>query len=96
MSRFLIQFSYDGTNFKGYQKQPKMRTIQGEIEKALKKTNSGKKVDIHASGRTDTGVHALNQYAHFDLALKIKPEKIKVGLNGMLPKDIYIKKSGDS
>lgn len=89
--RYLITFSYDGTLFLGYQKQPKERTVQSELEKALKEINGGKKVDVHASGRTDAGVHALNQKAHFDLETKITTEKLVKGLNSLLPKDIYIK-----
>lgn len=90
--RYFMTFSYDGSRYKGYQKQPKVKTVQGEIEKALKTINGGKKVDIHASGRTDAGVHAYNQKAHFDLEMKhITPEKLKDGLNSLLPKDIYIK-----
>ena len=90
--RYFMTFSYDGSRYKGYQVQPKERTVQGEVEKALKKINSGKKVTIHASGRTDAGVHAYNQKAHFDLDMKnITPEKLRDGLNSLLPKDIYIK-----
>ena len=89
--RYFMTFSYDGTNYKGYQKQPKVKTIQGEIEKKLKKINNDKKVDIHASGRTDAHVHALNQKAHFDLDSNIEPENLKKALNSLLPSDIYIK-----
>lgn len=90
--RYFMTFAYDGSKYKGYQKQPKQKTVQGEIEKALKTINGNKKVDIHASGRTDAGVHAYNQKAHFDLDMKhITPEKLKDGLNSLLPKDIYIK-----
>ena len=71
--RYFMTFSYDGTNFNGYQKQPRERTIQSELEKVLKQINDDKKVDVHASGRTDAGVHALNQKAHFDLDIKITP-----------------------
>lgn len=90
--RYLITFSYDGSKYKGYQKQPKEKTIQGELEKALKIINGHKKVCVYASGRTDAGVHAYNQKAHFDLDIKhITPEKLKEGLNSLLPDDIYIK-----
>ena len=89
--RYFISFSYDGTNYNGYQKQPKVKTIQGEIEKALKKINSGKAITIHASGRTDAGVHAYNQKAHFDIETKMSPEQIKKSLNSLIPDDIYIK-----
>jgi len=89
--RYLMIFSYDGTNYNGYQKQPDLITIQSVIEEALTKINSNKNVSIHASGRTDSGVHALNQKAHFDLDTNIDTSKIKYSLNSLLPKDIYIK-----
>lgn len=91
MTRYFITFSYDGTNFSGYQKQPRERTIQNELEKALKEINENKKVEVHASGRTDAKVHALNQKAHFDLDIKITKEKLKKALNSILPEDIHIK-----
>lgn len=91
MIRYFITFSYDGTNFSGYQKQPRERTIQAELEKVLKQINENKKVDVHASGRTDAKVHALNQKAHFDLEVKISKEKLKKALNSLLPEDIHIK-----
>lgn len=89
--RYLITFAYDGSNYNGYQKQPDLITIQETIENALTKINSNSKVTIHASGRTDSKVHALNQKAHFDLDKKIDTSKIKHSLNNLLPKDIYIK-----
>lgn len=88
--RYLITFSYDGSKFYGYQKQPRKRTIQGELETALKRINK-KKVLISASGRTDAGVHALNQKAHFELNVNITPERLKAALNSILPNDIYVK-----
>ena len=72
-----MTFSYDGSNFCGYQKQIKERTIQGEIEKVLTKINGDLPVSIHASGRTDAGVHAYNQKAHFDLDKEIDLSKLK-------------------
>lgn len=90
--RYLITFSYDGTNFSGYQKQPRERTVQQELEKVLKQLNDNKKVEVHASGRTDAKVHALNQKAHFDIDVKITEEKLQKGMNSLLPEDIYIKK----
>ncbi len=91
MKRYLMIFSYDGTNYKGYQKQPKQKTVQGELEKALKKINNNQKVEVVASGRTDAGVHALNQKAHFDLDMEITTDKLRMGLNSLIPNDIYIK-----
>ena len=89
--KFFITFSYDGSSFNGYQKQPSKRTVQGEMEKALKQINDNKKVDITASGRTDAGVHAINQKAHFSLNIDINTDKLKKALNSLLPKDIYVK-----
>ena len=90
--RYLITVSYDGTLFSGYQKQPKERTVQGELEKALKEISGGKKIDVHASGRTDAGVHAMAQKIHFDLDMNITPEKLSKGLNSLLPEDIFVRK----
>ena len=89
--RYLITFSYDGSKFKGYQKQPRLKTVQGEIEKALKELNTDP-VTIHGSGRTDAGVHAFNQKAHFDLDIDITEEKLHKALNSLLNDYIYIKK----
>ena len=89
--KYFMTFSYDGTNFHGYQKQPRKRTIQKEIEDVLKQINDNKNVTIYSSGRTDAGVHALNQRAHFTLDIKISPERLLKGMNALLPDDIYIK-----
>ncbi len=90
--RYFMTFAYDGSKYRGYQKQPNEKTVQGEIEKALKTINGDKPIDIHASGRTDAGVHAYNQKAHFDMEDKnITENQIKDGLNSLLPNDIYIK-----
>lgn len=91
--RYFITFAYDGSKYKGYQKQPRVKTVQGELEKVLTTINDDEKVEVHASGRTDAGVHALNQKAHFDLKVNIEPENLKRALNSLLPKDIYVKKA---
>ena len=90
--RYFMTFSYDGTNFNGYQKQLKERTVQKVIEDVLSEINGGKPVSICASGRTDALVHALNQKAHFDLDMKISVDKLLKGMNSLLPLDVYIKK----
>ena len=87
--RYLIDFSYDGSKFSGYQKQPKKRTVQEEVEKVLTSINDNK-VTIYSSGRTDKGVNALHQMAHFNLDKKISPYKLIGALNSYLPGDIYI------
>lgn len=89
--RYLMTFAYDGSNFFGYQIQKNKRTVQNEIEKALYKINGNKVVKIHASGRTDSGVHAINQKAHFDFK-DCDVNKLKNSLNKILSDDIYIKK----
>jgi len=87
---FKITIEYDGTNFHGWQIQPSVRTIQGEIEKAVSiMTNSY--VEVHGSGRTDAGVHALNQVANFTCNTKIVEKSFEKGLDHLVPKGIAIK-----
>ena len=88
--RYLIKFSYDGTNFTGFQKQPNKRTIQSCIEEAATIVNNDNKVNLVATGRTDKGVHALVQYAHIDIDVDITEYKLKRALNSFLPDDIHI------
>lgn len=89
--RYLMTFSYDGSNFYGYQVQNNKRTIQGEIEKCLTKINGNKKIKIVGSGRTDRGVHAMGQRAHFDFK-EMDLAKLKTSLNKLLPLDIFVQK----
>ena len=88
--RFLLKFSYDGSNYAGFQNQPGLNTIQSQLEEALKKVNDTIKTTICATGRTDKGVHALCQYAHTDISVNITEEKLKRALNSNLPDDIHI------
>ena len=90
--RYLMTISYDGTLFSGYQKQPKERTVQKELEEALKEISGGKKIEVSSSGRTDAGVHAIAQRVHFDLDKEISLEKLAKGLNSLLPEDIFVRK----
>ena len=76
MQRYKCTISYDGTLFSGYQVQPKKRTVQVELEKALKKIHKGTTVKVAASGRTDAGVHAKGQVIHFDSHFTISDEKV--------------------
>ncbi len=90
--RYRMDLSYDGTAYSGWQVQPRHRTIQGELERALKEI-TGSRVRVEASGRTDTGVHARCQVAHFDLPIaRIRPEKLSLGLNALIPADIRVSK----
>ena len=88
--RFLITFSYDGTCFSGYQRQKGLRTVQEEMEKALKKINNGVDTTLNSSGRTDKGVHAKCQKAHVDINVKITPYKLLRAMNSNLPSDIHV------
>ncbi|WP_163655127.1 tRNA pseudouridine(38-40) synthase TruA [Listeria sp. PSOL-1] len=88
MTRFKAIISYDGSGFSGYQIQPNTRTVQEEIEKALRKMHKGAHIRITASGRTDTGVHAVGQVIHFDSPLNIPEAKYRQALQVMTPLDI--------
>jgi len=89
VTRYLIDFSYSGANFSGYQKQPGKRTVQDEIEKVLSSINNNS-VKLTSSGRTDALVNAIHQKAHFDLDKEIGAYKLNGALNSYLPDDIYV------
>ena len=91
MTRYLINFSYDGSNYNGYQKQKGLNTIQGMMENALYQINNHKETKFSSSGRTDAFVHAINQYGHVDIDVDITEYKLKRALNSLLPEDIYVK-----
>ncbi|MDE7490393.1 tRNA pseudouridine(38-40) synthase TruA, partial [Streptococcus agalactiae] len=92
MTRYKAQISYDGSAFSGFQRQPNCRTVQEEIERTLKRLNSGNDVIIHGAGRTDAGVHAYGQVIHFDLPQARDVEKLRFGLDTQCPDDIDIVK----
>jgi len=99
MKNILLTVSYDGTNFCGWQRQDKsaagkpVRTVQGELEKALEKLLK-QPVSLIGSGRTDSGVHAYAQAANFYSPIdSIPSEKYLPALNSMLPQDIRIRNS---
>ncbi|MDF7807248.1 tRNA pseudouridine(38-40) synthase TruA [Pontiellaceae bacterium B12219] len=89
-TRYKINVSYDGTNYSGWQVQPNLKTVQGELERLLAEMTSQEHVRVESSGRTDTGVHARGQIAHFDLPKKIQPKFFMRGLNAQLDGDIRI------
>ncbi len=90
MSRYALEVQYDGSKFNGWQSQSSGRTVQNEIEKSLE-VLTGERGRIVASGRTDSGVHALGQVAHFDLEKFFDLKRIVKGLNGINGRDISIK-----
>ena len=88
--RVFIGFSYDGSKYSGYQKQKNKKTVQGVMEDVLKQISGGDTISIIASGRTDAGVHAIHQRAHFDFTKDIPLNKLKKAINSLLPDDIYV------
>jgi len=89
MMRIRCDVTYDGSQFHGFQVQSKCRTVQGEIQKAIRNICK-EKVVIHGSGRTDAKVHAIRQVFHFDTNKKFPAEQWKQAINHFLPSDIYI------
>lgn len=87
-NKYKLKISYDGTNYFGWQIQPKKPTVQKTLENAFT-TLLKTPIKIYGSGRTDAGVHAFEQVAHFS-SCTIDPIPIKKSLNGILPKDIRI------
>ncbi len=87
--RIALRLLYDGTRFNGWQVQKFGRTVQGEVERALEvllKVKTG----VIASGRTDTGVHALGQVAHFECLNDIELQRLCIGLNGIMENDVSV------
>lgn len=87
--RILLTIEYDGTAYSGWQRQYNGLAVQQLIEEALTRA-TGEAVTITGASRTDAGVHALGQCAHFDTASRIPPEKYPFVLNTMLPRDIRV------
>lgn len=90
MIRYKAIISYDGSQFSGFQRQTKARTIQEEFEKTLSRLNNGKMITIHGAGRTDAGVHAYGQVIHFDLEQERDIEKLRFALDTQTPDDIDV------
>ena len=92
-ARIRLDLAYDGTDFAGWQTQPGRDTIQGRIEAAvgrLYRRPDGDRVPVVGAGRTDAGVHANGQVAHFDAPFAIPPAGIQAALNGFLPEAIRV------
>ena len=84
---FKITLQYDGTDFHGWQMQGELRTVQGELTRALSQIDS-RPVIVHGSGRTDAGVHAQGQVASANLQKQITAEKLRAAINGNVGKDL--------
>ena len=87
--RVLLTVSYDGTAYAGWQWQDNALSVQQVLEEALARL-TGKKTRVTGASRTDAGVHALGQRAHFDTASRIPPDKYPFALNTLLPPDIRV------
>lgn len=87
-----LDIEYDGAGFRGWARQPGLRTVQGELEAALA-TVLREEVELTVAGRTDTGVHALGQVASFDIRTE-PPEDLMRRLNGLGPDDVAVTAAG--
>ena len=89
--RYLMNITYDGSKFYGYQIQKNKTTIEGEIEKALSKILN-QNINTIGASRTDKSVHAINQYCHFDYDKELNIKKLTNSLNKLINDSVYIKK----
>ncbi|AKJ64350.1 tRNA pseudouridine(38-40) synthase TruA [Kiritimatiella glycovorans] len=92
MTRYHMIIAYDGTAYYGWQVQPHHRTVQQTLEDALERL-FGARPRVHASGRTDTGVHARGQSVHFDAPRTMEAADIRNALNAFLPPDVRVMKT---
>ncbi len=88
--RFKLTIEYAGTRYSGWQIQRNARTIQGELERAIREVTQAKQFELYGSGRTDAGVHALAQVAHLDIDTTLPAETLRRRVNDALPSDINI------
>ncbi len=90
MARFRLDLEYVGTRYSGWQAQKNARTVQGALHEAVRRVSSRDDFESYGSGRTDAGVHALQQVAHLDLETRLAPESLRRALNDELPADINL------
>jgi tRNA pseudouridine38-40 synthase len=88
--RFKVTIEYAGTRYSGWQIQQNARTVQGELNRAIRTAVSHERFETYGSGRTDAGVHALAQVAHLDLATNLAPAELARRINDELPPDINV------
>jgi len=88
--RYKLTIEYAGTRYSGWQIQKNARTVQGEIDRALRGVTGRNDFELYGSGRTDAGVHAAAQVAHLDVAAPMPPETLRLRLNDELPSDINV------
>src|SRR6184192_2784788 len=90
MPRFKLTIEYAGTRYSGWQIQKNARTVQGELDRAVKTVTARKDFELYGSGRTDAGVHATAQIAHLDVSTAVLAETLRRRLNDELPADVNI------
>jgi tRNA pseudouridine38-40 synthase len=90
MPRFKVTLEYEGTRYSGWQVQKNARTVQGEIQGAIRTVFNSNEFEFSGSGRTDAGVHALRQVAHLEIITVLAPEILRMKINDLLPSDINI------
>lgn len=91
MPRFKLLIEYAGTKYSGWQIQKNARTVQGEIDRAIREATKRREFELYGSGRTDAGVHALAQVAHLEIYTDLAPELLRRKINDELPADIHIR-----
>jgi tRNA pseudouridine38-40 synthase len=91
MARFKLLIEYAGTRYSGWQIQKNARTVQGEIDRAVREVSRRREFELYGSGRTDAGVHALAQVAHLELYTDLPPESLRRKINDELPADIHVR-----
>lgn len=92
MARFKVFVEYAGTKYSGWQIQKNARTVQGEMTHVIAEVSGQHRFELYGSGRTDAGVHALEQVAHLDIITSIAAETLRRRVNDALPSDIHILK----
>ena len=92
MTRFKLLIEYSGTKYSGWHIQTNARTVQGEIDRAIREATRRREFELYGSGRTDAGVHALAQIAHLELYTDLTPELLRRKINDELPADIHIRR----
>jgi tRNA pseudouridine38-40 synthase len=90
LPRFKLVLEYAGTRYSGWQVQKNARTVQGELQQAVESATSRKGFELQGAGRTDAGVHALQQVVHLELDTPFSPERLRLALNDALPHDINV------
>jgi tRNA pseudouridine38-40 synthase len=91
MPNFRLTLSYDGTDFHGWQTQPELRTVQQTLEGAIAAVTREGHVRVNASGRTDTGVHAIGQVVNFHSQTKLPADVLLRAVNANLPEDVVVR-----